>query len=143
MKTETREEQRKKRNMNELEEGVEMKSAGGRFDNPMTVDARDGSDTPISKEKKEGKKKKKKKKKGEVIQVEAKEMNDEDLLIMLRRPPKESRETCSRQAFRKFFNGFPRARLERLLREANAGKDSISIEEKVAKRMELLDGVLT
>ncbi|GMH68808.1 hypothetical protein TL16_g05011 [Triparma laevis f. inornata] len=70
-------------------------------------------------------------------------MSDDELLEMLRKSPKEVTELHSRDAFRKFFNGFPKERIEGLLREANAGKEEADIKKKVGKRMKLLDGVLT
>ena len=70
-------------------------------------------------------------------------MSDDTLIDMLRKPPKEVEQLHSRDAFRKFFNGFPQDRIEGLLREANAGKSEEEIEKKVAKRMKLLDGVLS
>ncbi|GMH67014.1 hypothetical protein TrST_g514 [Triparma strigata] len=73
----------------------------------------------------------------------ANSMSDDELLEMLRKSPKEVVELHSRDAFRKFFNRFPKERIEGLLREANAGKEEEEIEKKVAKRMKLLDGVLT
>jgi len=69
--------------------------------------------------------------------------SDDELIAMLRKPPKEVEQLHSRDAFRKFFNGFPAGRIEGLLREANAGKSEEEIEKKVQKRMKLLDGVLS
>jgi len=70
-------------------------------------------------------------------------MSDDELIVMLKKSPKEVKQLHSRDAFRKFFQGFPSGRIEGLLREANAGKEPEEIEKKIAKRLKLLDGVLS
>ena len=88
----------------------------------------------------DAKKKKVKKAGGEVGKAVA--MDDAALLDMLKKPPKDVPEIYSKDAFRKFFNGFPRDRIESLLTQANAGKSEEEIAKKVGKRMKVLDGVL-
>jgi len=88
----------------------------------------------------DAKKKKVKKAGGEVGKAVA--MDDAALLDMLKKPPKDVPEIHSKDAFRKFFNGFPRDRIESLLTQANAGKSEEEIAKKVGKRMKVLDGVL-
>lgn len=65
----------------------------------------------------------------------------ERLVAMLRERPKNVPELHSREAFRRFFAGFPRPRMQRLLAEAYAGVDEAG--EKVTKRLALVDDLLT
>jgi len=74
---------------------------------------------------------------------EANGLEDDVIIAMLKKSPKEVAQMHSRDAFRKFFRGMQADRVDRLLREANKDKSSDEIEVKVKKRMKLLDGVLS
>ena len=77
-----------------------------------------------------------------VTQGDACSLSDDVLIGMLRQPPKEVPEMHSRDAFRNFFEGMDKKKMETLLRTSNAGKTPEEIEAKVAKRMKLLAGCL-
>ena len=62
---------------------------------------------------------------------------------MLRQKPKNVPQLHSRDAFRRFFGGMPSDRMRRLLRQAYSELPQEEREEKVDKRLELLQGVLS
>ncbi len=67
--------------------------------------------------------------------------SDEKLITLLSQRPKHVPQLKSRDAFRAYFRGIPRLRMERLLRLAFGSLESQARDEKVAKRMALLQGV--
>ena len=86
--------------------------------------------------------------KGEV-QGQAVSLTDEQLLALLRRPPKEVPELKTRRAFRDFFRGLSANRMRHLLEHCyvnEEGKGMGNREEialKVMRRMEVVKDVLT
>jgi hypothetical protein len=67
--------------------------------------------------------------------------SDEALITLLSLRPKHVPQLKSRDAFRGFFRGMPRLRMERLLRLAFSSLEAEGRDSKVAKRMALLQGV--
>ena len=65
-------------------------------------------------------------------------MDNDTLVRMLKRKPKEVEQMRTRNAFRKFFNGMPRERVEMLLRRAYGDLGEEQCEVKVKKRIGLL-----
>jgi hypothetical protein len=68
--------------------------------------------------------------------------DDASLVDLLRQRPKFVPMLRSREAFRRYFAGLPRARMLALLTSAYDGLEAGEREDKVAKRMELLEGLL-
>jgi len=65
-------------------------------------------------------------------------MEDDELTAMLAKPPKEVPEMHSREAFKKFFRGIAKKRMQSLLEKCYEGKDRV--EDRIKKRMKLLEG---
>lgn len=70
-------------------------------------------------------------------------MPDAELVHMLKQKPKSVPQLHSRDSFRRFFGGITKDRMTRLLRSAYDGLDAADKEDKVQKRLELLQGVLS
>ncbi len=70
-------------------------------------------------------------------------ISDKILIEMLRQRPKQVPMLRSRESFRRFFQGIGRSRMETLLHAAYSGLEASDREDKVSKRLVLLDGVLT
>lgn len=66
---------------------------------------------------------------------------DDELVELLRQRPKYVPMLRSRDSFRAFFRGVERARMEALLREAFVALEPADRDEKVLKRMQLLEDV--
>ena len=66
---------------------------------------------------------------------------DSALIALLSQRPKHVPQLKSRDSFRGFFRGIPRLRMERLLRLAFAALEEEARDDKVHKRMALLQGV--
>lgn len=67
-------------------------------------------------------------------------MNDGEIVALLRKKPKLVAFLRTRSSFRRFFRGMGRGRLEGLLREAYSGLGEEECENKVRKRLRLLEG---
>ena len=65
-------------------------------------------------------------------------MADDKLVAMLAKPPREVKELQSKSAFKRFFRGIEKDRMERLLMKCYEGNDARK--EKTKKRMKLLEG---
>lgn len=68
---------------------------------------------------------------------------DDELVHMLQQRPKHVPAIRTREGFRRYFRGLPRARVLRLLHRAYASLPDGDRDAKVAKRIGLLDGLLT
>lgn len=65
------------------------------------------------------------------------DMNDQDIIAMLRKPPKEVPELHSKEAFKRFFRGIKKKRITDLLMQSYSDETR---EEKTKKRLKLLEG---
>lgn len=71
-------------------------------------------------------------------------LSDQELVALLRLPPKQTPTLRTKSSFQDFFRGIRSTRMRNLLVEAYSELESASEqEEKVSKRMELLRSVLT
>lgn len=66
------------------------------------------------------------------------DMNDESLVRLLMRPPKETKELRTKSSFQDFFHGISEQRMRSLLMKAYDAEPDC--EQKVAKRLALLHG---
>ncbi len=69
-------------------------------------------------------------------------LDDAQLVDLLRQRPKFVPMLRSREGFRRYFAGLSRVRMLSLLTTAYDGLECGEREDKVAKRMELLEGLL-
>lgn len=70
-------------------------------------------------------------------------MTDAELVTLLQKRPKEVPMLQSRELFRRFFAGLTLARMTSLLQQAYAELPEAERDDKVAKRLALLQGLLT
>jgi hypothetical protein len=75
-------------------------------------------------------------------------LSDDEIVALLRQRPKDVPQLHSRESFRRYFLGFPKARMLDLLRRAfSAGvpcaSDDDNAEARAQRRLQLLDGVLS
>ena len=68
---------------------------------------------------------------------------DKDLIELLRQRPKQVPLLRSRDSFRKYFRGIGKSRMESLLNAAYSTLEPADREDKVSKRLALLEGVMT
>jgi hypothetical protein len=80
---------------------------------------------------------------GPSIAGEAVFIDDDEVVSLLQRKPKEVPQLRSRGSFRRFFTAVPRKRMRRLLVRAFAALGPAECDAKVAKRMGLLEDVLS
>ena len=66
-----------------------------------------------------------------------------DVVALLAQPPKHVRHLRTRDGFRRFFTGVPRARMAQLLTEAFAGQPPEEAAARREKRLALLADVLS
>ena len=69
-------------------------------------------------------------------------LSDEVLITMLKQPPKAVAAIRTKSGFQDFFRGVNSKRMQHLLSQAYSHLNELDREQKVKKRMELLDGVL-
>lgn len=70
-------------------------------------------------------------------------LSDEELIKLLKKPPRDVPEMHSREAFKVFLRGITKKRLKHVLGIVYEGQEGLSEEEKafkVKKRLKLLDG---
>ena len=67
---------------------------------------------------------------------------DADVVALLAQPPKHVRHLRTRDGFRRFFAGVPRARMVSLLEQAFAGQPPDEAKARLEKRLALLGDVL-
>jgi hypothetical protein len=67
---------------------------------------------------------------------------DADVIALLAQPPKHVRHLRTRDGFRRFFSGVPRARMAALLTQAFAGQPPDEAAARREKRLALLADVL-
>ena len=72
----------------------------------------------------------------------ANRLADADVVALLAQPPKHVRHLRTRDGFRRFFTGVPRARMAQLLTEAFAGQPPEEAAARREKRLALLADVL-
>lgn len=71
------------------------------------------------------------------------DMSDQELVAMLRRPPKHVPQLRTRDGFRRFFAGMPQAHMRALLQHAYDDREAADAAKRVAKRMDLVADLLT
>ena len=76
--------------------------------------------------------------KGEGLQ-----MSDTELISLLKMPPKATAALRTKSSFQEFFHGMPRQRMLSLLHAAYSECDLAERETRVAKRLELVEDVLS
>ena len=70
----------------------------------------------------------------------ANSVTDDYLISMLREKPKHVKVLQTRHAFRKFFSGISKERMELLLREAYVDQPAPDMEKRVIRRLTLMEG---
>ncbi len=75
--------------------------------------------------------------------TKASTLTDEELVDLLRKPPKSVAVLRTKASFQEFFRGVDAIRFQRLIQQAYSDIiDSNERDAKIKRRMELMDGVL-
>lgn len=70
-------------------------------------------------------------------------LSNEDIIDLLKKPPKSVPMLRTKTSFQEFFKGIDRRRFESLLKEAYSDIDDLQErEKKVLRRLELMEGMM-